>query len=332
MRVGTGAPGRARAIVADIGATNARFALLDEAGAPAGTEILSCADFPSLEDAARAYLARAGLGPGGVPPLAAVAVAGPVTGDLVRMTNHPWSFSVAATRAALGLERLEVVNDFAAVAMGIPLLGEGDRVQVGPGAPEAGAAIGVLGPGSGLGVSGLVPVPGGGWRALSGEGGHVTMAAATEREDAILAEIRRGFGHVSAERVCSGLGLPALHAAVARLRGRAGGGAAEAPEPAEITRRGLAGEDPVSVEVLETFCAMLGTVAGNLALTLGARGGVYVAGGIVPRFVDFLARSAFRARFEEKGRMRAFLAPIPTYVVTHPLPAFLGLRAALGVA
>ncbi|WP_207485976.1 glucokinase [Arenibaculum pallidiluteum] len=312
---------RPSALVADIGATNARFGLLDAGGTLAHSEILSCAAFPTLDEAARAYLARAA----DRPRRAAFAVAGPVTGDRIAMTNHPWSFSVAETRAALDLDRLEVVNDFTAVALSVPLLGTEHRAQIGGGAPVAGSAIGVIGPGSGLGVSGLVPVPGGGWRALSGEGGHVTMAAVNDRESAILTELRRDFDHVSAERVCSGMGIPALYAAIQRIRGAV-------PEPLaapEITSRGLASRDEACAEALETFCAMLGTTAGNLALTLGARGGIYIAGGIVPRFLDFFGRSAFRARFEQKGRMRAFLAPIPTYVVTHPLPAFLGLRAVL---
>nr|HRQ81478.1 glucokinase [Azospirillaceae bacterium] len=197
------------------------------------------------------------------------------------------------------------------------------------------------GPGSGLGVSGVLPRPGdeagnggpgnggpgnGGWVALSGEGGHATMAACDDREAEVLAALRGRFGHVSAERVLSGPGLAALYAALAEVNGDL---LKEPPEAAEITANGMSGSDALAVETLELFCALLGTTAGNLALTLGAAGGVLVAGGIVPRLGERFARSPFRARFEDKGRLRPYLEKIPTAVVTHPLPAFLGLMQAL---
>lgn len=308
-------------LVADIGGTNARFGLMGETGVD-HSAILACADFPTLEAAARTYLERAR--PARPLRQGALAIAGPVTGDHVVMTNHVWSFSIRATRGALGLERLEVINDFTAVALAVPRLGAADRVQIGGGTPESGRVIGVIGPGSGLGVSGLVPGPGG-WVALSGEGGHVTMPAATERESAVLDRLRRQFEHVSAERVISGPGLVNLHEALCALSGRD----PQALSPAAITAAALSDGDPLCVEAVALFCAMLGTVAGNLALTLGARGGIYIAGGIVPQLGDFLARSAFRERFVGKGRLRSYLDPIPTCVITHALPAFLGLRAVL---
>lgn len=310
------------ALVGDIGGTNARFALLAPDGSVGEIRILRCADHPGLDAAAEAYLAA--VAPPVRPRRAAIAVAGPVSGDWFELTNHGWRFSVRAVAERLGLERLDLVNDFSAVALALPHLGPDDRRQIGPGTAQAGRPIAVLGPGSGLGVGGVVPA-GTDWVALATEGGHVTMAAADDREAAVLAALRHRFGHVSAERVVSGMGLPNLHRALAAVDG------AEAPDrdAAAISEAALAGTDPRSVEALTMFCAMLGTVAGNLALSLGAQGGVFVAGGIVPRLGDWFDRSPFRDRFEAKGRMRAYLAPIPTHVVTHPLPAFVGLAAAV---
>ena len=240
------------------------------------------------------------------------------------MTNHPWSFSVRVLRDRLGFERLVVINDFTAVAMAVPLLAETDRLPVGGGAPVARQPIAVLGPGSGLGVSGLVPA-GSEWIPLSGEGGHVTMAAVSERENAVLDLMRARFDHVSAERCISGPGLVNLYNGLAALDGVP---AASYTRGADHRPRDWP-QDPLCHEATAMFCAMLGTVAGNLALTLGAQGGVYIAGGIVPRLGSRFAESAFRARFEDKGRLRPYLAAIPTYVITHRLPAFLGCAAEL---
>lgn len=314
----SGAP----ALVADLGATNARFALVDKAGVH-DPVILLCADFPGLREAAEHYLAE--VRPAQRPRQAAVDVAGPVTGDQVSLTNHPWSFSIAGLRGELGLDRLEVVNDFMAVALAVPHLGQKDLVQVGGGAPVSGFPIGIIGAGTGLGVSGLVQGPAG-WTPIAGEGGHVTMPAVTEREAAVIFEVQRRHEHVSAERLLSGMGLGNLYGAVTALEGLAN---PPARDPAAISQAALDGSDPHCVEAVAMFCAMLGTVAGNLALTLGARGGVYIAGGIVPKLGDFFLRSAFRERFEAKGRLRPYLEPMPTYVVTNPFPAFIGLRAIL---
>jgi glucokinase len=183
----------------------------------------------------------------------------------------------------------------------------------------------VLGPGSGLGVSGLVPA-GPRWRALTGEGGHVTMAPATERENAVLEWMRRHFDHVSAERCLSGPGLVNLYNGLAAVDGVP----AASYTAAQITDPATAATDPLCGEATAMFCAMLGTVAGNLALTLGAQGGVFIAGGIVPRLGPRFVESGFRERFEAKGRLKPYLAAIPTYVITHKLPAFLGCAAVLG--
>ena len=311
-------------LLADIGATNARFSLCG-GPAPERSAVLPCAGFASLRAAARAFLDSARPEP--PPRLAAFAVAGPVTGDDIALTNLSWRFSVDGLRRELGLERLEVVNDFTAVALAVPHLAPADRRRIGdgPAAAVAGSPVAVLGPGSGLGVSGLIPRPGGGWSPLSGEGGHVTLAPADDRESEVLSRMRRRFGAVSAERALSGPGLANLYRTLCELAERE----PAALSPADITGAALAGSCPHCREALELFAAFLGTVAGDLALTLGARGGVFIAGGIAPRFGDFLAASAFRRRFEEKGPQRVYLEPIPTFLVTHPLPAFLGLGALL---
>jgi glucokinase len=318
----SGSPARTPWLVGDIGGTNARFGLVERDGSLLHSSVLADADYTGLGEAIEAYLA----GRGGLPRprQAAIAVASPITGDAVRMTNHPWAFSIAALRSRLGFERLEVINDFTAQALALPHLGPGDKIAVGGGEAEADAPIGVLGPGSGLGVSGLIAV-GRRWVPLSGEGGHVTMAPVTERESAALAAMRRHFDHVSGERVLSGPGLVNLYNALAEIDGVP----AAQYTAAQITDVEVESEDPRCRETTEMFCAMLGTMAGNLALTLGAKGGVYIGGGIVPRLGERFAASQFRERFEDKGRFREYLAAIPTFVVTHKLPAFLGCAAKL---
>lgn len=306
----------AQRLLIDLGATTARFALQRAGGAPEHVVRMPIAEHPALAAAIRSYLA----GTGARPRVAAFAVAAPVSGDRIALTNHPWTFSIAETKAEFGLAHLWVINDFTAVALSLPRLAPGDLVAIGGGQGLAGAPLAVLGPGTGLGVSGLLPAPTG-WVAIAGEGGHASLPAIDEREEEVLGALRRRFGHVSAERAVCGQGLVNLYCAIAGLAGAA----PTEPTPAEIAERGAAGLDPLAREALEMFCALLGTVAGNLTLTLGARGGCFIAGGIAPRIGDFLLRSRFRQRFEEKGRFRAYLAAIPTWLVVRRTPAFLGL-------
>lgn len=313
-------------LLADIGGTNARFAL-DNGGRIDAITVLACADYPSLSHALRAYMgsnpyARAALAGEGLRD-AGIAIATPVSGDEVRMTNHHWQFSIEAVRREFGFERLLVTNDFKATAMALPFLGPTDRRQVGGGCAHAGV-IGLLGAGTGLGVSALVPT-GGGWSALDSEGGHATFAPMNERELDILRFAWREFPHVSAERLISGIGLGIVYRALAE---RAGENAVPRTVP-EIVQRALDGKCLLSIETVECFCDMLGTAAGNLAVTLGAQGGIYIGGGIVPRLGNFFARSRFRQRFEQKGRFSEYLKRIPTYVVTAEYPAFLGVSTLL---
>ncbi len=308
-------------LVGDVGGTNARFALVDEHQRIYAERTLAGADFAGLRTAIEAYLREVDA-----PRLsrAAIAVATPVTGDWIQFTNSLWSFSIEATRRELGLEQLRVLNDFTALALALPQLAPEERRVVGGGAPLVNGTIGLIGPGTGLGVSGLV-WSGHHWIPLETEGGHVTFSPTNEREWAIGRVLHRRFGHVSPERLLAGPGWVDVYNALAELDGWT----PEDLTPTEITRRALAGTCPRCLEVQEFFCGALGTAAGNLAITLGARGGVYIGGGIVPRLGEFFDRSAFRARFEAKGRFSAYLAAIPTWVITAANPALRGVAAAL---
>jgi glucokinase len=287
-------------LVADIGGTNVRFALV-----PVGTtepqreQILRCGDFDGPVEAVRHYLSLVGNPDLGI---AAFDVATAVTGDQISLTNGPWSFSIAATRDALGLDRLHVINDFTALALAVPILDEHETRKVGAGVPVPETAIGVLGAGTGLGVSGLL-WHAGRWLAVQGEGGHVAFSPVTEREDAILNVFRRDYGsHISVERFLSGMGLTNIYRALCELDGA----------------------EPVQLEPAQITEAALG-----VAITLGARSGVFIGGGIVPRLGDYFDRSAFRKRFEDKGRFSDYLSSIPTYLIVAETPALRGLATLL---
>lgn len=308
-------------LVADIGGTNARFALIDANRQPYAEQILPCAAFPDLTAAAQAYLAAVGEPR---PTQAAIAVATPISGDWIQFTNSNWSFSTEAVGRALDLERLLILNDFTALALALPLLNPDERRAVGGGTAVEEAPIGLLGPGTGLGVSGLV-WSGERWIPLQSEGGHVTFSPVDQREWAVAQIMQRRFGHASPERLLSGPGLVNLYTALAEVESWP----AEALDPAAITDRALAGSCSHCRDVLEIFCGALGTAAGNLAITLGAQGGVYIGGGIAPRLGEFFDRSPFRARFEAKGRFSNYLAAVPTWVITAANPALRGVAAAL---
>jgi glucokinase len=310
-------------LVADIGGTNARFGLWYQ-NALHRQQVFKCASYAGPAAAAADYLADLRATPSlPLPRAAAFAVAGPLLDDRVALTNNGWDFSAAETRKSLGLERLMFLNDFTALALAVPVLKADERWQVGGGAPRAGTAIAVLGPGTGLGVSGLLPMEGR-WLAVQGEGGHVTLPPVDEREIAVVTRIHRQYSHVSAERILSGSGLELLHRTLAQVDGLAPGTlSAEV-----ITRQALDGSDLRCRETVSMFCGWLGNVAGNLALTLGATGGVYIGGGIIPKLGNFFATSPFRTRFEAKGRYTTFLAAIPVYVITAQYPALLGCAQA----
>lgn len=325
MSASTSHPSSSPRLLADVGGTNARFAWQADAGAPVtDVQVLPCAAFPTLQDAIQHYLS--GLGQG-APAAAAIAIANPITGDHIRMTNHHWAFSQAAVKAEFGFATLRLLNDFTALALALPDLPAHERRQVGGGACEPGQAIGLVGAGTGLGVSGLVPDGFGGWVPLEGEGGHVTLPANTARERLVMDGLVRRYGHASAERVCSGQGLVDTCALLCEADGVTTHALDSA---ARVSDAGLQAGHPQALEALHIFCAMLGSVAGNLALTLGARGGVYVGGGIVPRLGAWFDTSPFRLRFETKGRFQPYLAAMPVWVITSPQsPALLGAARAL---
>lgn len=312
-------------LLGDVGGTNARFAWQSAAGAPIESVCTyPCRDHATLLDAMRHYLREQGKA---VPPACCIGIATPMVGDRVSMTNHHWAFSISELERDLGVRRLLVINDFTALALSLPSLGAAELLQVGGQAPAAGAPVALVGPGTGLGVSGLLPAPkGAGLIPITGEGGHVTLAPANDDEAAVIAELRRRFGHASAERAVSGPGLVNLYDSLCALAG-------QAPQPltaAQVTEAAIRGTDAHCVRALEMFLSMLGTVAGNLALTLGARGGVYLGGGILPRLGQRVLSSGLREAFEHKGRYKAYLAPIPIFVIhAEQSPALLGASRAL---
>ena len=245
------------------------------------------------------------------------------------MTNHTWAFSIAEMKKNLGFSHLEIINDFTAVSMAIPMLKPEHLIQFGGAEPVEGKPIAVYGAGTGLGVSHLVHVAQR-WVSLPGEGGHVDFAPNSEEEGIILEELRAEIGHVSAERVLSGPGLVNLYRAIVKSDGRL----PENLQPKDVTERALADSCIDCRRALSLFCVIMGRFGGNLALTLGTFGGVYIAGGIVPRFLDFFKASGFRGGFEDKGRFRSYVQDIPVYLIVHDNPGLLGsgahLRQVLG--
>lgn len=312
-------------LLADIGGTNARFALAD-VSAPipllADSVRLHAVDaFPSLADAARHYLAQIGAQPAS----GVFAVAGRVDGDIARMTNHPWVVSRERVRTALGFAVLELVNDFVAQAMALSLLRDEDVVAIG--APSridltaSSQTCAVLGPGTGLGVGALM-IRDGSYHPLATEGGHASFAPGTPEEIAILERLAAYYGRVSNERVVSGGGLVNLHRALSEIAGLDPGPL----QPEDITARAAEG-DRRCMRAIDVFCAVFGAIAGDVVLTLGAWDGVFLSGGMVPRLLSTLQHSGFRQRFEGKGRYAPAMARVPTLAVVHPAPGLLGCAA-----
>lgn len=311
-------------LVADIGGTNARFAIVTDSELKSiEPRNLRCSDYPTIVDAVKSYLEQVGMV--GLVKQAALSVASPVTGDSLRMTNHSWSFSVRETREALGLDYLKVLNDYTALALALPSLSDAQCVKIGPGESVAGYPKAVIGPGTGLGVSGVVP-SGDHWIPLESEGGHVTYGPVNEREQQVIHSLREKYHHISAESLVSGPGLSLLYETLTRLEG----GEPKKLHPSEVSDLALNNKCSIAVEALAMFCSIFGSVAGNLALTLGARGGVYVGGGIVLRILNVFMDSRFRERFEQHGRLTEYLQKIPTYVINTDYPALTGAIVALG--
>jgi glucokinase len=309
-----------RFLLGDIGGTYARFALANERfmGTPWSTEVRSRA---SAVDALRAFLA---IGHGDEPIEGALlAAAGPVEGGRCKLTNADWLLDEEEIGQALLLPWVRIVNDLEATAAGLPDLEVAHSRPIGPGGRAVpGAPIAIVAPGTGLGMACVVVGPRG-RTVVTSEGGHASLASMDDNYDGIIANLRRRYGRVSAERVLSGAGLANLHQALAELDGTT----SPRRTPSEVTAAAFDGTSPTCRAAIDAFCAFLGAVAGDVALTFGARGGVYIGGGIAPRFVDHLARSGFREQFSAKGRLRPYLERIPTKVILHPTPAFTGLMS-----
>jgi glucokinase len=310
------------ALVGDIGGTNARFALWRDEQLES-VRVLATADYPGPEQAIRAYLSELGLALGAVDSVC-LACAGPVDGDLFRFTNNHWRISRSAFCRELQLRELLLINDFSAMALGMTRLRDDERLPVCPGTPEPERPCVVIGPGTGLGVGTLLALADGSWLALPGEGGHVDLPIGNPREAELWQQLYRQLGHVRAEDVLSGSGLLLLYRTLCALDGHE----VRLSSPAEVTAAALAG-DAVALAVLEQFCCWLGRAAGNNVLSLGARGGVYIVGGVVPRFAELFLASGFSRCLRDKGRMSDYFDGIPVWLVTAEYPGLMGAGVAL---
>ena len=318
-------------LLADIGGTNARFALARRGRGPYAFDVLRTKDYGGPAEAITAYLRRKARGRR--PESAAIAVGGPMVGDRVKLTNAPWAFSISDLHRASAIDDLFVVNDFEALAWALPVLTGADIRKFGRGRRDRHAPRVVFGPGTGLGVACFVPqgnAPPHTDLVVASEGGHMSIAAGTPRESALIEALAVRFGHVSAERVISGPGLRYIYEALAVIDGAAPLDPA-AFGVAAVTRRARSGRDPLASETMAIFSALAGSFAGNLALGYGARGGIYLAGGVIPRLGPLFDLRAFRRRFVDKGRYRDWLAAIPTYLILHPRQTMVGLAHYLDV-
>ena len=303
-------------VVTDIGGTNIRLAVLDlSTGEMSQVEEYPCVTFASLEAALVQYFMTL---PNPVSHLC-IGIACPVDDDLVKMTNNNWAFSKAELQKKLSLTTLYVINDYTAISLAVPYVDEKYRIKIGGGREVENGVKAIFGPGTGLGVSHLVK-QGEKWVSMDGEGGHASFAPNTSQQADVFLLLQEQFGHVSAERLLSGQGLQNIYNALCRIASKP----TKYAEPSEITQAALTGECEIALQTLNFFCQAMGGFAGNLALNLQCNGGVYIAGGIVPRFVEFFEKSEFREFFEAKGRLKSYLETVPTYLITHSNPGLLG--------
>lgn len=305
--------------VADVGGTNIRVATITDQGL-ADIKKYLCNDFASIDIALHQYFADTGL----TFSAGCIAIACPVTGDEVAMTNHSWSFSQRALKQQLHIDELFVINDFTAVAHSLPVLGKDQLVQIGNGYSTEHGNVAVFGAGTGLGVEHM-KFTSEGWQTLDGEGGHVDFAPVDETDIIIWRYLQTQLDRVSAEDVLSGRGLLNIYRALALHHGIS----PEVHDPAKVTELALSDECAICLSALTQFCRIMGSFAGNLALNLATTGGVFIGGGIATRFTDFLINSDFRARFEAKGRMKHYVKDIPTYLINEPDHGLLGASAYL---
>lgn len=312
-------------IVADIGGTNARFGLVQElTQAVHITEqhIFNCSEYDTFSHVLNAYL---NLIPNFKPKNMCIAIAGPIIGDKIKMTNLKWAFSITEIKQQFKLEHFEVINDFAAQALSVTQLTPTDLITVKPGNVLSTAPKTILGPGTGLGVASLIHTTRH-WTALPGEGGHANFAPSNVLEIEIFKILSRSDQHVSLETLLCGSGLVRLHTALSEINGTIHDNTTLL-SPADITKEALHDKSSISYKTLCVFCSVLGSAAGNIALTVGARSGVYLTGGILPRVSNILLESDFKESFNSKGVMRHYVEQIPVYLITHPQPALLGTAA-----
>lgn len=309
------------ALVADVGGTNIRLAIADLSDFSISNILTyQCVDFDNIDGAISQYIQDADV----KFEYACIDVATAVMGDQVDLTNNHWSFSQKALKEQFGLQKLFIINDFTAIAMSVPIIPDDKKVQIGGGQAQAQKPIAIYGAGTGLGVAHLVHANDK-WLALDGEGGHVDFAPIDSDEIAVLQQLQKKYERVSAEQILSGLGLTQIYQSLCAHYDVA----AADYKPADITAKAIAGEDQMAQKTLEIFCRVLGSFGGNLALNLATTGGVYIAGGIVPRFIDYVKNSEFRQRFEAKGRFKKLVEDIPVYIVTEEQPGLLGCAAYL---
>lgn len=306
-------------LVGDIGGTNARFAIVEgEAGAKTDFPGVRTAAYLTIDEAIETVLEASPVRP----KAALLAVAGPVDGDEIPLTNCDWVVRPAAMARRLDLEAVVVLNDFEAQAMAAVALGPDHLVQIGGGSPEAGAGRTVLGPGTGCGVAGLVHSRGA-WIPVPGEGGHVDIGPRSARDHQIWAHLEPIEGRISAEQMLCGRGLVNIYRAIAAADGRP----VRLTDPAEVTAAAEAGADPVATEAVALFATCLGRLAGDMALIFMSRGGVYLSGGIAQKIVPVLKSGGFRAAFDDKAPHGALMRTMPVYVMTHPTAAIEGMAA-----
>lgn len=343
-------------LVADIGGTNIRIGLLanadkngDKSAEKPGDDtnnsnvndvthlhVYQCNQYVSLADVIKTYIIENNIQNKVIN--ACFAIACPVENDLISMTNLPWEFSKSALKKSLKLNKLLMINDYTAIAHAIPFLKDDQKVKIGGGKVIANKPISICGPGTGLGVANLIPQLSASdqltgsdqsntcsWISCGGEGGHVDFAPTDETEIAILTYLLTKYDHVSYEQLLSGLGLEQIYQAISSSQGDK----VLELTAKEISQNALDKNCEVCQQALAQFCKTLGSFAGNLALTMASSGGVYIAGGIVPRFIQFLEESEFRQQFEQKGRFADFNRNIPTFVITEPQPGIIGAAAYL---
>lgn len=311
----------------DLGGTHARFAIATVARNGAITlgkpVTLHTEDHASFQSAWESFRERRG---GSLPPRVAIAIAGPVGGDVIRFTNNPWIIRPALMREKLGVEAYCLVNDFEAVAHAVARVGEDQFIHLsGPDKPLAPTGrLSVLGPGTGLGVAHLYREPDGTYRVSATEGGHIDFAPLDQIDDAILARLRKRHMRVSVERVVAGPAISDIYQTLAAIEGKP---VAEEDDVA-IWTRGQDGSDSLAAAAVDRFCMSLGSVAGDIALAQGGFGGVVIAGGLGYRIRESLSKSGFAARFKAKGRFQELMASIPVKLITHPQPGLFGAAAA----